>query len=342
MKISVIITTHNTEKYLLKCVNSVVNQTLSDIEIIIVDDMSTDHTPYIASQLLNQYNNILYIPLTTRLGPGGARNQALLQASGEYISFIDSDDWIDLNYLEVMYERAKQLNADIATCGLLREYNYTPSNPVFKCKYDQEYVFSGEIAFRIMTNEYNYGLKFLPSALNKIYKKKFLDDNCLTFPEYIFFEDQPFSYSSTLCAKKIVCVPNTIYHHYKRSGSIVQSFNKKNIDDMMEAYKIIKNYLNTNNLYEKFCFNYYCSLQHFYNLIIRQIFEFVLDENTKKEYIKYSFTRLKEIVDVDEYIDFLSAEELRKHIQPNITNTTIYWIVNQMVKDRIIMKLYIN
>lgn len=324
MKVSVIVTTHNTEKYLLKCIDSIINQTLSDIEIIIVDDVSTDSTPKIAARLAAQHTNIMFLPLPSSLGPGGARNRALQKATGEYISFIDSDDWVDLNYLEVMYNKAKQLNADIATCSLLREYDYDSSTPIYKCKYDQDYVFSGEIAFRIMTNEYNYGLKFLPSALNKIYRKTFLMDNLLTFPEHIFFEDQPFSYSCTLAANKVVCVPYVIYHHYKRSGSIVQSFSKKNIDDMMTAYQMIKSYLYNNTIYEKFRFNYYSSLQHFYNLIVRQIFEFVPDENTKKEYLKYSFAQLKTVVDVEEYIDFLSAEELRKHIQPNIVDTTIY------------------
>ena len=324
MKVSVIITTHNTEKYLLKCINSIINQTLSDIEIIIVDDASTDNTPQIASKLSTQHNNILFLPIISSVGPGGARNKALEQASGEYISFIDSDDWIDLNYLEVMYKKAKLLNADIVTCSLMREYDYNMSIPLYKCKYEQDYVFSGEIAFRIMTNEYNYGIKFLPSALNKLYCRTFLRDNSLKFPEHIFFEDQPFSYSCTLAADKVVCVPHVVYHHYKRSGSIVQSFNQKNIDDMMTAYQIIKNYLYKNNIYEKFRFNYYSSLQHFYNLIIRQIFEFVPDEETKKNYLKYSFTKLKTVVNAEEYIDFLSAEELRKHIQPNIIDTTIY------------------
>ena len=166
MKASVIITTHNTEKYLFKCIDSIINQTLPDIEIIIVDDASTDNTPKIAENLALQYDNILFLPLSISCGPGGARNKALLQATGEYISFIDSDDWVDLNYLEMMYNKAKQLNADIVTCSLMREYDYNISSPLYKCKYDQDYVLSGETAFRIMTNEYNYGIKFLPSALN--------------------------------------------------------------------------------------------------------------------------------------------------------------------------------
>lgn len=324
MKVSIIITTHNTEKYLTKCLDSIINQTLSDIEIIIVDDVSTDNTINIALNYSNKHENVRVIQLENSYGPGGARNKALLYATGKYISFIDSDDWIDLNYLQKMYEKAEETNADIITCGLIREYDYPTKSSIYKCFYDQEYVITGEIAFRIMTNEYNYGIKFLPSALNKIYSRAFLDKYSLSFPEKIFFEDQPFSYTCTLAAQKVVCIPGVLYHHYKRSGSIVQSFSKKNIDDMMTAYQIIKNFLYGNNIYEKFRFNYYSSLQHFYNLIVRQIFEFVIDENEKKDFIRYSFKKLKEVIDINEYIDFLSAEELRKHIQPNINDTTIY------------------
>ena len=324
VKVSVIITTHNTEQYLVKCLDSIVNQTLQEIQIIIVDDVSTDNTLCIAKQYAEQYKNVSVLSLSESCGPGGARNQVLQQAAGKYVAFIDSDDWVELNYFKTMYEEAEKLNADIVACGLIREYDYPVSDPIYKCKYEQEYVFSGEIAFRIMTNEYKYGINFLPSALNKIYRREFLEDNSLKFPENIFFEDQPFSYSCTLAAEKVACIPGTLYHHYKRNGSIVQSFNRRNVDDMMTAYHMINDFLHQNNIYEKYRFNYYSSLQHFYNLIIRQIFEFVIDEKQKKELIKYSFIELKELIDVNEYIDYLSSEELRKHIQPNITDTTIY------------------
>lgn len=324
MKVSVIVTTHNTEKYLKKCLDSIVNQTLQEIEVIIIDDASTDNTSDVASSYADRYDNIYFKQIKESCGPGGARNRAFLDTKGKYVAFIDSDDWLDLNYFEIMYDRAESLNADIATCGLMREYDYTVKSPIYKCYYNQEYTFSGETAFRIMTNEYNYGIRYLPSALNKLYRRDFLIENSLTFPENIFFEDQPFSYECTLAAQKIVCIPGILYHHYKRSGSIVQSFSKKNIDDMMTAYESIKLFLTANNLYEKFRYNYYSSLQHFYNLIIRQIFEFALNENEKKEFIKYSFGKIKKLIDVNEYIDFLSAEELRRHIQPNIDDTTIY------------------
>lgn len=324
IKISAIITAHNTEQYIVKCLNSVVNQTLSEFEVIVVDDASTDHTYELVSEFAEKYNTVVPLRLKNSLGPGGARNRALEIAKGEYVAFIDSDDWIDLNYFEKMYKNAKEKNADTVACGLIREYDFSLSKSVYKCQYEQEYILSGEIAFRIMTNEYNYGIKYIPSSLNKIYRKSFLIQNNIFFPSKIFFEDQPFSYKSTLEANKIICIPDVLYHHYKRNGSIVQSFSRKNIDDMITAYMQIREYLYGNNIYEKYRFNYYSSLEHFYNLIVRQIFEFVIDEVPKKELLKYSFSKLKDIINIEEYIDYLSAEELRKHIQPNINDTTIY------------------
>ena len=323
MKISVIIAAHNTENYIKKCLDSVLNQTLKEIEIIIIDDASTDSTSNIIIEYESKYPNIIYKRLEKSCGPGTARNKAISIATGKYISFIDSDDWIDLNYLQYMYERAESVGADIVASGQIREFDYYKKHPIYKCYYNQEYTLSGDIAFRIMTNEYQYGIKFIPSALNKIYNRSFIIENSLFFAENIYFEDQPFSYTCTLAAKKILCVPNVLYHHYKRPGSIVQSFTTKNIDDMISAYEIIRDYLRENDIYLKYRYNYYSSLQHFYNLIVRQIFEFVLDEYERKFYLKYSLEKLKSVMNIDEYLDFLSAEELRKHIQPYLDDTTI-------------------
>ena len=288
-KISFIVTSYNTEKYIAKCLDSLVFQTEPNIEILAADDCSTDGTKSIIMQYANQYCNIIPVFSAKNLGPGG-----IVKASGgDYLCFIDSDDWVDLNYAEIYYNTARKYNTDIATCSQKREYDYAVTPPVYKCYYDKEYRLSGEMAFRIMTNEYLQSITYLPSALNKMYRAEFLKENDLRFIENIYFEDQPFSYETTLTADKIVCVPNTVYHHYKRNGSIVQSFSKRNVDDMIAAYTYMKSFLVSKDIYDKYLFNYYNSLSHFYNLLVRQIFEFVLDEKEKKEYLKYSLNKLK-------------------------------------------------
>ena len=106
--VSVIIPAYNVEKYIAKCLDSLINQSLKDIEIIIIDDGSTDKTPFIIKDYANQDKRIKVIAQTNQK-QGAARNRGLEAASGEYIGFVDADDWVDLNYFEKLYETAKNI-----------------------------------------------------------------------------------------------------------------------------------------------------------------------------------------------------------------------------------------
>lgn len=322
VKVSVIIPFYNTKMYLKKCLDSIMNQNLKEIEIIIVNDCSEDDPENVLNEYLND-KRVTIINHKTRKAAGGARNTALKIAKGEFISFIDSDDWVDINFIKTLYTAAIEYDADISMSGLIREYDVNRAHPVYKCKYDDFMLLNSDVAFRIMTNEYKYGFKIIPSALNKLYKKDFLLKNNITFIENILFEDQLFSYQVMLCANNILCVPGTLYHHYKRTGSIVQSFSKKNIVDLDYSYQEIKKYLIEKDLFNRYKNNYYSSLTHFYNLIIREIFEFVKDEHERKKWMRESFQILKNNVNIEEYIEYCSAEQIRQHLQPNIKTTKI-------------------
>lgn len=123
---------------------------------------------------------------------------------------------------------------------------------------------------------------------------------------------------------KIICIPHVQYHHYKRPHSIIQSFDSKHTADFIRLFTLIKSYLKEKQLYEQYCYNYYKFLEHFYNIIIREIFEFVPNDKERKMYISDSLKSVKSLIDFDEYIAFTTAEELRQHIQPNIKDTTLY------------------
>jgi glycosyltransferase EpsH len=322
-KISIIVIAYNTQDYLPKCLDSILAQTLSNIEVIIIDDASDYDLTDIVCQYKEKDARITFSRLPENRGPGGARNAALSEAKGEFIAFVDSDDWIDLNFCEKLLTSIETHCADIAVCGIVREYENNPIERIYKCKYQQEYLLDGITTFRIMTGEYEMGIKFNPSALNKLYRKSFLTENCALFPEYAFFEDQLFSYQTTLSAKKVVCVPDTEYHYFRRCGSIVQSFTQKNIDDMINAYTNIRSYLKEKGLYAQYVKNYYLSLSHFYGLIVRQIFEFVDDEQRKKEYLKESFKKIMPLIDFQEYFNISSADKLRRHIFPDMADISI-------------------
>lgn len=320
VKISIIITEKNCKKYLKICLDSVLNQTYKNYEVIIVDDASEEKL-----ENINDFaENIKYIYLEEGMGPGGARNIGLQQATGEYICFLDSDDWWDLSYLEQAVQILSVNKADIGMMGLVRNYDTQSIKPVYKCFYDRVYNMTGEIAFKIMTYQYDMGVKIIPAATNKFYKKSFLEKNKLIFLEKIYFEDLPFNFRAVRLAKMVTCIPNSFYHHYRRNGSIVQSFSEKNLNDLVTVFKQIRNDLKVENVYELYMLNYYKLLEHFYNLIIRQIFQFIYEDSKQKELINLSLKKLKSLIVVDEFLNYMSAEDLRKHIQPNCNDTTIY------------------
>ena len=120
-KISVVVPVYNVEKFLERCLNSIVNQTFKDIEIICVNDGSTDNS----RKILDKYTNYSNIKIIDQINAGlsEARNTGLLNAKGEYIAFIDSDDYIDPNFFEVLYNTAFEKNSDIECAGIIRENN---------------------------------------------------------------------------------------------------------------------------------------------------------------------------------------------------------------------------
>lgn len=323
--LSVIIPVYNTGKYLPQCIDSLISQTLFNLEIIIIDDCSDEDVERIIYPY--QINNeiaIIFQRLKAHLGPGGARNTGINLAKGRYIAFCDSDDWVDVDYYEECVKHMEIHGADIGMCSLVRSYDAPIPEPLFKCKYDKLITLTGDVALKVLTKQYDLGINIIPSSVNKIYRKEFLEYQALRFLENTLFEDLLFSFVATLNAKKVICIPLVRYHHYKRSNSIVQSISQKHIDDFCKVFSHLRTYLKDYEKYERYRFNYYKFCEQFYNLIIREIFEFTFEEQTRKDLMAYSFQGIKKIVDFEEYMEYTTAEQLRQHIQPHIKDTKIY------------------
>lgn len=323
--ISVIVPAYNTRKYLERCMDSLMAQTITNMEIIVIDDCSNEDIQSVVAPYIGRSDKIVYFErLKQHQGPGGARNRGIELASGTYISFCDSDDWVDITYFEDCVSLMDKCGASIGTCSLVRAYDYIQKVPLYKCKYDRELTLTGEFALKILTKQMDIGILITPSTVNKIYRRDYLDKIHLRFVENKMFEDLLFSFISVMHAEKLVCIPNVTYHHYKRPNSIVQSFDQKHIDDFVEIFTLLRQYLKSAGRYEEYRFHYYKFLEQFYNLIVREIFEFVPNEENRKEQLAYSFLKIKTVIDFNEYMEYTTAEQLRQHIQPHITDTTIY------------------
>ena len=314
MDITIIIPMKDTEDQIMKCLDSIKINTLSRdrYEVIIIDDASKQ-----PSEFLSEKYDIHYFYSKKSLGAGGARNLGIRMARGKYICFIDSDDWISYDYLEKGLTYMDQCASEIGMFTLKREYDDI-KDIIYKCKYNTLLQLGPEESIKVMAKEYNFDVNIVPSTTNKIYLRQFLIDNNIFFPENRKFEDLLFSIKTMLAASKLICIPEATYFHYRRKGSIVQSFEHKNSEDMLFILKEIKEYLENNN---KKSFYIFC--EHFMNLIIRQINEFCSDENIKKAEMTFIVKNLLQQINLDEYLASISAEKLRMHIQPYIIDTNI-------------------
>ena len=219
-KVSVVVPVYNTEKYLGKCLDSLVAQTLSDIEIICIDDKSTDGSLDVLKVYSNQDNRIKIIEFKENKGAGAARNAGIDAATSEYVGFVDSDDYVDVDFYEKLYQKAVETNADIVKGNLYYSMDgairYTP---YFNLKEVKE----NKVAFI-----------HVPTA---IFKKDFLCTANLRYPEDLkYSEDSVFEVEASLKANKIELEDRVAYYYITRN----ESLNKTQLVTMNRIQEIEK------------------------------------------------------------------------------------------------------
>lgn len=271
IKISIIIPVYNSEKYLRTCLDSITNQTLKDIEIIIVDDGSVDKSSEIYNEYLNKDDRIIVIKQTNQK-QGAARNRGIEISKGEYIGFVDADDYVDLTFFEKLYETATRYEADMAIAGLIK---VCAGKKKYKWKFESE---------KLLTSDYD---KFIlghqiknAAPYNKIYKRDFIEKNQIRFKENIFYEDGPFTVQAVYYANKIITVPEVFYYYLKNPTSTVNSKQtKKHINDALNAKaEILKFVKNHNFKLSQNAFHYTKKVYKIFNLPILSIKENIIRE----------------------------------------------------------------
>lgn len=242
-KVSIIIPAYNTEKYIFKCLLSLVCQSLKDIEIIVVNDGSTDNTPAIINEFIDNDARIKIVSQENKK-QGAARNTGLQVAQGEYIAFVDSDDWLDLNYIENLYSTAKKHDADIVTTNL---YKHKKVYNKFNVKYNKEIIATTTKDKIKLCEDRNHRFFYV---INKLYKKEFLDKIGIKFSENKYFEDVIFSAKTIFYANKIVSCPSTRYHYNENTSSTVNSNknSEKKQQDKIDAYLELHKFAKENSI----------------------------------------------------------------------------------------------
>lgn len=215
--ISVIIPVYNVELYLRDCLNSLVSQSSSFFEIILVNDGSTDHSRKICEEYCSQYSNMVLIDQDNQ-GLSSARNTGLKYANGDYIAFVDSDDYITDDMNESLQELLLKMKVDILyyNADVLDELHGEYTEYLIRSKFLNGYIMKG-----IEYLEKCYPDDYRCSACLAAYKKDFLDKNNIFFPYGLFYEDNIFFIKTVLRAESVLCVPNCFYIRRLRNDSIM-------------------------------------------------------------------------------------------------------------------------
>lgn len=273
-KVSVIVPVYNVEEYLERCLDSLVNQTLKDIEIIIVNDGSTDGSKEIIQEYINKYKNIVYLEKKNG-GLSSARNYGIPYAKGEYIGFVDSDDYVELTMYEKMYNKAVEEKSDMVECDFIWEYPNKKREDIGK-------IYSGKkeaiVEARVV-------------AWNKIIKKDIIEKNKITFPEGLRYEDIEFFYKLVPHLNKISFVKEAFVHYIQRESSIANTQNERN-GEIFKIWENVLNYYIENNIFNE----YRSELEYSYTRILlcsslKRITK-VKDKKVRKALIKLTWQNL--------------------------------------------------
>ncbi|MEI2393116.1 glycosyltransferase [Priestia megaterium] len=257
--VSVIVPVYNVEKYLKRCIESIINQDYKNIELIIVNDGSTDNSERILEDFANVDNRICIINKENG-GISSARNVGLRKAKGEFICFVDSDDWIDSSMIAKMLKVCEQEDADIVQCGYREIYENGERGKIIKL--EEKNFIEEEI-----TSIYFSNTDFHAVMWNKLYKKTIF--NKISFVEGKQYEDTMASFEIILKSKKIFNLPDVFYNYYQRENSIMNTaFTEKKLDALFAGRYVInlcekqaKEYTDQARiLFCYYCFNLYAEL----------------------------------------------------------------------------------
>lgn len=296
--ISIIVPVYNMEKYIDKCINSIINQTYKNIEIIIVDDGSTDKS----NKMIDKYKKIdkrIKVYHKKNGGLSDARNYGLEKATGEYIGFVDSDDYIENNMYEILYNNLIKYKADISVVNYNlvyeKDFNYKKN---FKEISDKLLILNKMETIKLLLDDNKFG----NYAWNKLYKRELF--NNIKYPVGRNMEDLGTTYKIIEKCNRIVYDPIPLYNYLQRNNSIVNTINLSFFEDtyiltcerfiyLDNKYGFIKeNHFNTIRLL-LFCYPFINDKDNTYKDVIKKIKFFkIIDKLNYKEIIKFIVLRI--------------------------------------------------
>ena len=318
-KVSIIVPVYGVEKYIDKCLDSLVKQTLKEIEIIVVNDGTKDNSQKIIDKYVKKYPDKIKSFIKENGGQGSARNYGLKKATGEYIGYVDSDDFIEKDMYEKLYNKAKENNYDIVVCG---NYNVSEdyqnkSIDTFINNYstDLENIFFGKMA-----------------VWNKIYKRDILIKNKLKFKEKVWYEDLAFTLKAIINSNTFAFINEPLYDYLVREGSTMNNSNVQRNLEILDAFDDILSYIKHNKKEEYLSKIEFLAIDHIYISAIVRVLKADANNEVKRktinkliDYMNTNFPSYKN----NKYINTLSKN--RKIIY-KLINMKMYKLINLIFK----------
>lgn len=288
MKVSVIVAAYNVENYIKKCIKSLITQTLTDIEIIIVNDGSKDNTLNLIYEFAKNDNRILVINQENK-GVMNARANGYNKATGEYVLFVDGDDWLKKDALEKLYKTAKYNNSDIVCYKFIyidEEENQRKSHLI-----------GDFITFNQIENEEFLKMimlfKIIPSIWSKFIRREFITEHNINIDNNLrYAEDVALSCELGIHKPKVSMLNEHLYYYFQRSNSVTKKIDNR-ILDINKAVKYIKTILEVEKIYIRFKeeFEYLCFLQNYFEMM-RVITDFN-NKYSKELYVNWKNYNIK-------------------------------------------------
>ncbi len=307
--ITIIIPVYNAENEIEICLESLINQINVNLELIIVDDCSTDNTAKIIETYHKSHKNIKTVYLKHNSGSGIARNEGLKYISSDYVGFIDSDDWVDLNFYKNLLYAAKQEESDIVVAGITNEYNNIASSTL-RYNYDSYTTITGKTGLKLLTKSCDLGIFLSPIMNNKLYNTRFIQQHNIHCSDNISWQDDFFSFFAILHAQRITIVPNVQYHYYQRQLSITHSATDSitKIDNCFDVLNKIKTELYSQKIYNTYQKDY----NAFVERCITSLLYMLRREHLAKQNdnLAYLFDKIYQNYNIKDIIEYLDNERI--------------------------------
>lgn len=277
--ISIIVPIYNVEQYLNQCLQSICSQSYDNLEIILVDDGSSDRSPELCDEWAERDSRIQVIHKQNG-GLSDARNTGISCAKGEYIAFVDSDDWIEKDLYQKLWSELQQNNAQIAACRIVKVFEATSEEQKI---YSEQKIFTSKEALQTLLK----GQDFCAVAWNKLYRRDVIGD--IRFPVGRLHEDEFFTYRVIANASRLVLVPEAKYYYRQRAGSIMDKWTIKHLD-ALDAFNERIHFLQVHypDLYVMDKFNFYLACVYNGRELITSTEDDVATRQGMEKVLKYS------------------------------------------------------